>query len=93
MTDLPVPLADGQRDLLGQLLRFGRLLRLMGLQVSLRQMLDLVEATEHVRIADKYDFYCAARALLVVRREDLPVFDEAFALFWRSEEEPQEGAR
>ena len=91
MTDLLDPPADGRDDLLGQLLRFGQLLRLMGLQVSLRQMLDLVEATEHVPITDKYDFYCAARALLVVRREDLPVFDEAFALFWRSEEQPAGG--
>lgn len=72
--------------LLGQLLRFGRLLRVMGVETSLRQMLDLVEALEYVSIADRLDFYCATRALLVTRREDLLVFDQAFAIFWNMRE-------
>jgi uncharacterized protein len=70
--------------LLSQLLRFGRLLRLMGVPASLRQMLDLVEATQYVPITDRVNFYFAARAVLVHRREDLPLFDQAFAIFWRS---------
>jgi uncharacterized protein with von Willebrand factor type A (vWA) domain len=70
--------------LLSQILRFGRLLRLMGVSASLRQMLDLVEATQYVPISDELNFYCAARAMLVHRREDLPIFDQAFAIFWRS---------
>jgi uncharacterized protein with von Willebrand factor type A (vWA) domain len=72
--------------LLGQLLRFGRLLRVMGVETSLRQMLDLVAALEYVSIANRLDFYCAARALLVMRREDLLVFDQAFAIFWNRRE-------
>ena len=74
--------------LLGQLLRFGRLLRLMGVETSLRQMLDLVQALQHVSITNRLDFYCAARAVLVMRREDLLVFDQAFAIFWN----PRPGA-
>ncbi len=54
----------------------------MGVETSLRQMLDLVAALEYVSIANRLDFYCAARALLVMRREDLLVFDQAFAIFW-----------
>jgi uncharacterized protein len=68
--------------LLGQLLRFGRLLRVMGVETSMRQMLELVEALKYVSVTDQLDFYCAARALLVSRREDLLVFDQAFAIFW-----------
>ena len=71
---------------MGQLLRFGRLLRVMGVETSLRQMLELVDALEYVSIADRLDFYCAARALLVTRREDLLVFDQAFAIFWSTRE-------
>jgi uncharacterized protein len=69
-------------NLLVHLLRFGDLLRLMGVETSLRQMLDLVEALEFVPISQRTDFYYAAQSLLVTHREDLPIFDQAFALFW-----------
>ncbi len=70
--------------LLGHVLRFGRLLRTMGVDVSLSQMIDLVRALNVVPITSKRDFYYAARALLITRREDIPLFDQAFALFWRT---------
>jgi len=72
-------------NLLVHLLRFGDLLRLMGAETSLRQMLDLVDALEFVPISQRTDFYYAAQSLLVTRREDLPIFDQAFALFWSLE--------
>jgi uncharacterized protein with von Willebrand factor type A (vWA) domain len=77
-------------QLLGHLLRFGQLLRLMGVDVSTRQILDLVTALEFISISERPDFYCASRALLVNRREDYLVFDQAFSLFWRVESEKQE---
>jgi uncharacterized protein with von Willebrand factor type A (vWA) domain len=69
--------------LLGHLLRFGQLLRLMGVDVSTSQVLDLVEALKHVPVTNRFDFYHTCRALLVTRREDFLVFDQAFYLFWR----------
>jgi len=51
-------------------------------------MIDLVSALDHIEISNKSDFFYAARTLLVHEREDLPLFDEAFALFWRK---PTEG--
>lgn len=75
---------DGGGYLLGHLLRFGRLLRTMGVDVSLSQMLDLVDALEHVPITDRRDFYYTARTVLINRREDRLVFDQAFAIFWQS---------
>ena len=45
--------------------------------------MDLVSALDHIEIGRKPDFFYAARTLLVHEREDLPLFDEAFELFWR----------
>lgn len=45
--------------------------------------MDLVSALDHIEIGKKSDFFFAARTLLVHDREDLPLFDEAFELFWR----------
>jgi len=46
-------------------------------------MMDLVSALDHIEIGKKSDFFYAARTLLVHEHEDLPLFDEAFELFWR----------
>jgi uncharacterized protein len=71
----------------GQLLRnlilFGRLLRGLGLDVNTGRVMDVAHALEYVQIGRKADFYFTLRGLLVHRREDLPIFDEAFASFWR----------
>lgn len=69
--------------LLAHLLRFGRLLRLMGVRVNLSQMLELVRALDTVPITGRDDFYFAARALLVLRHEEYLLFDQAFRLYWR----------
>jgi uncharacterized protein with von Willebrand factor type A (vWA) domain len=73
--------------LLHNLILFGRLLRALGMDVNPGQMIDLVHALEHVNLAHKADFYYTARSLLVHDREDLPLFEQAFALFWRSPRE------
>jgi uncharacterized protein with von Willebrand factor type A (vWA) domain len=70
-------------QLLHNLLLFGRVLRGLGLDVNPGRMMDLVSALEFIEIGNKSDFYFAARTLLVHEREDLPLFDEAFELFWR----------
>lgn len=77
--------------LLGHLLRFGQLLRLMGVDVSTRQVLDLVEALEHVPIGSRSDFYHTCRALLINRREDFFVFDQAFQILWQMESAEEGG--
>ena len=68
---------------LHNLLLFGRVLRRLGLDVNPGRMMDLVSALDHIEIGRKQDFYHAARTLLVHDREDIPLFDEAFAMFWR----------
>jgi uncharacterized protein with von Willebrand factor type A (vWA) domain len=75
---------------LHNLLLFGRVLRKLGLDVNPGRMMDLVSALDHIEIVRRQDFYHAARTLLVHDREDIPLFDEAFALFWRKPAESWE---
>ena len=78
----PADVGDG--SILPNLLMFGEVLRRLGLDVGSGNMLDLVRATEFVPIGgSRNDFRLAARALLVHRRSDYELFDEAFQVFWR----------
>ena len=77
--------------LFGNLLRFGRLLRAVGLDAPAGGMLDAAEALGHVDVGRRADFHHALRTLLVRRAQDLPVFDEAFRLFWRPPRDERAG--
>ena len=70
-------------QLLPNLVLFGRLLRAVGMDVNPGRMIDLVDSLEFIEIGHREDFFHAARCLLVHDREDLPLFDLAFELFWR----------
>ena len=72
---------DGQ--ILHNLLLFGRLLRRLGMDVHAGRMLDSVHVLENIGLRRRSEVRAALRTLLVHRREDLPVFDEAFSVFWR----------
>ena len=69
--------------LLHNLLIFGDVLRHLGLITHPGRMLDVLRALEHIDIGRRQDFYHTLRVLLVHRRRDLPLFDEAFRTFWR----------
>ncbi|HRW07129.1 MAG TPA: VWA domain-containing protein [Caldilineaceae bacterium] len=75
----------------GQLLRnavlFGRMLRALGIEVTPTQMVDLVDSLHFVDIRSRRDFKHSARAVLVNQREQIPLFDEAFDLFWQARRE------
>ncbi len=73
--------ASGQ--LLHNIVLFGRLLRGLGLDVTPTQILDLVAAFDLIDMGHKADVQESARAVLVNRRDDLALFDEAFELFWQ----------
>ncbi|MCP4417171.1 MAG: VWA domain-containing protein, partial [Chloroflexi bacterium] len=74
-------------QLLHNLILFGRLLRALGMDVNPGRMIDLVQALAHVNLARKDDFFHTARCLLVHHRDDLPLFEQAFAIFWRAPKE------
>lgn len=83
----PIPIipndAGPDGHILHSLTLFGEMLRRVGLDIGSGNMLDLVRATDHVSIGKRGEFFQAARSILVHRKQDLPIFDEAFKVFWR----------
>ncbi len=73
---------------LKNLLLFGRLLRLMGLDVGASEMIDLTHALALIDVGNKQDVYQTTRAILVRRHEDYPLFDQAWRAFWRQPTDP-----
>ena len=73
---------DGR--LIENLLYFGRTLRAAGLPVGPGKLIDAVEALRTVGLARRDDFYWALHSVLVSRRDQRPLFDQAFHLFWRN---------
>jgi len=66
------------------LIRFGRLLRDLGLDTRAGRMLEVATALGHVELGRRSDFYYTLQTLLVHRAQDLPIFEEAFRVFWRT---------
>ena len=63
---------------------FVRVLRAAGLPVGPARTLDALAAVEAVGLANRDDFRAALAAVLVSRHEQLPIFEQAFDLFWRN---------
>src|SRR5262245_54053062 len=70
--------------ILEHILAFTHLLRAMGVDVSPGQALELVRALEFAPLTSREDFRGAARCTLIRRHEDLSLFDQAFAFYWRN---------
>lgn len=62
---------------------FGRLLRSVGMDVATSRLVTAVDALTRVGLARRDDVYHTLRTVLVTRRDDVPVFDAAFAAFWQ----------
>jgi len=69
--------------LLPNIVRFARLLRDLGMDVTSTQIFDFVAALDVIDLRRREDVQESARAIFVSRREQLALFDAAFALFWR----------
>ncbi len=76
-------LSPGGGRLADNVVHFTRLLREAGLKVGPGQALGALQALAAVGIGNKRDFYWVMHATLVTAREQRPVFDAAFELFWR----------
>ncbi|GIV96941.1 MAG: hypothetical protein KatS3mg057_1598 [Herpetosiphonaceae bacterium] len=68
--------------LIDRLIAFGRLLRDLGLPIGPDQTLDVMRALRHISIDRREDFKLACRTVYVRRREDLPIFEQAWDYFW-----------
>ena len=68
--------------LLGNIVLFGRLLRHLGFEVTPAHTALIASSAEWGLLRARGDFRRACRAILVKRREQIALFDLAFALFW-----------
>jgi uncharacterized protein with von Willebrand factor type A (vWA) domain len=72
---------------------FARTLRSAGLPVGIEQSETFAGALARVNTVSRRDVYLAARATLVMRREDLPVFEDLFAAFFGASGEKTDRAQ
>jgi uncharacterized protein len=72
------------RDLVRNMLQFGRLLRSYEMLVTPSEIFDGLRAMETIDLHDKAEVYLSLRTTLTSKLEDLPTFDRLFELFWRS---------
>lgn len=74
-------------SLLRNLVIFGRFLRRAGIRVTSSQFIEVTNSLSLIDISSKEDFRNAARCILVSRHDDIELFDRAFELFWRVQQE------
>src|SRR5919197_3227870 len=72
------------RDLVRNMLQFGRLLRSYELLVTPSEIFDGLRALEAIDLHDRNECHLALRTALTSQLEDLPIFDQLFEVFWRS---------
>jgi len=77
------PFAEGGR-LVDNIVHFGRVLRRAGMPVGPAAIIEAVRAVEAAGIERRDDFYWTLHSVLVTRRDQRLIFDEAFHTFWRS---------
>jgi len=77
------PSAGGGR-IAENIMYFVRTLRAAGLPVGPGKVLHAIGAVEAVGIRRRDDFYWALHAVLVNRRDQQALFDQAFHVFWRN---------
>jgi uncharacterized protein with von Willebrand factor type A (vWA) domain len=68
---------------MGNLLRFGRRLRLAGMTIGSGQILSFLDAMAAIDVSRRDDVHAAARATLLTRPEHRALFDSEFRRFWR----------
>ncbi len=64
-------------------MHFARVLRAAGLPVGPNKVLDALAAVEVAGLDRRDDFYWTLASVLIDRREQFEIFDQAFHIFWR----------
>src|SRR2546430_17129766 len=73
---------DTSPDLLPRLGAFARLLHDAGLEAGPRRLTDATRALAFIDLKQQDDFRSALRSVFLSRKEDIPVFEAAFDIFW-----------
>jgi uncharacterized protein with von Willebrand factor type A (vWA) domain len=63
---------------------FARTLRAAGLPIGPGRVIDALRAIEAVGIGTREDLYWTLHAVFVNRRDQQPLYDQAFHIFWRN---------
>jgi hypothetical protein len=66
------------------IVHFVRLLRAAGFSCGVPESREALRAVEQVGVHSRVDFHDALAAVLVNRRQEMEIFDQAFELFWRN---------
>lgn len=74
---------DGHRFVEKTIL-FARTLRAAGLPIGPGKVIDALKAVRIVGLSNREDFYWTLHAVLVNRRDQRELFDQAFHMFWRN---------
>ena len=79
-------------QLAANVMQFARLLRRAGLPVGPAETLAAVEALSRLDVGNRGEVRAGLRAVMVHRHEQAEIFDQAFALFWRSPDAARQAA-
>jgi hypothetical protein len=74
--------SEGRPELLSRLAGFARLLHDAGLDAGPGRLRDATLALNYIDLASEPDFREALRTVFVTRKDELPLFDAAFDLYW-----------
>ena len=81
--ELPLDIAADGDVITANVVEFGRVLRRAGIAVDPGQTATFLRALTVLGMDDRGDVRVAGRTTYVRRKEDQPIFDAAFDLFWR----------
>ncbi|MGZ3679290.1 MAG: vWA domain-containing protein, partial [Ktedonobacterales bacterium] len=70
--------------LLARIVDFARLLWELGLDVGPGRIVELAESLPLINVGRREEFYTFLKVSLVSKHEQEPIFDQAFAYFWRA---------
>ena len=73
---------DPEIDLLPRLAAFARLLHDAGVEAGPRRLTDATRALGLIDLKQQTDFRNSLRTVFVSRKEDIPIFEAAFDIFW-----------
>ena len=63
---------------------FGRFLRQAGCSVGTVEIMNAIESSSHIELANREDFRQAMKACFITDYKLLPLFDQLFDLYWRN---------
>jgi uncharacterized protein len=75
-------MSEDRPDLLPRLAGFARLLHDAGLDAGPGRLKDATVALNHIDLRSEGDFREALRTVFVTRKDELPLFDAAFDIYW-----------